>query len=91
MAFECYTRGDEANRKLTARQITGKLNSVGIKPPNNREYADEWRCGAISRMLTQKVYIGHYTYAHLSNRQLIVVDMETWQLAQERKGHNLCG
>ncbi len=91
MVFEWYTRGDETGRKLTVRQITEKLNRMGIKPPNNRKYADEWRYGAISRMLTQKIYIGHYTYAHLSNRQPAIIDMETWQLAQERKMLNTRG
>lgn len=91
IVFEWYTRGDETDRKLTVRQIADKLNKMGIKPPNNRKYADEWRYGAISRMLTQTVYIGIYTYAHLSNRQPAIIDMETWELAQQRKKLNTRG
>jgi site-specific DNA recombinase len=91
MVFEWYTRGDETDTKLTVRQITHKLNRMGIKPPNNRKYADEWRHGAIDRMLTQTTYVGIYTYAHLSNRQPAIVDNETWDLAQERKRLNTQG
>ncbi len=91
MVFHWYTVGDEDGNKLTVRQITHKLNAMGIKPCNNRKFADEWRHGAIARMLTQHVYIGHYTYAHLSNRQPAIIDMDTWNLAQERKKKNTRG
>jgi len=86
LIFQWYVIGDENGKKLSLRAITKKLNELGIKNRENKN----WLISAVKYIVKSETYCGVWYYGKKSekiNNPISVevppiVSRESWEMAQ---------
>ena len=100
--FDWYTKGDEAGKLLSIREITARLSDLHIatvadldgKYHKLRERG-EWASASVARMLSNETYAGVWRYGRSSAEYNVIevsvpaiIDLPTYQEAQARRAEN---
>ncbi len=100
MIYDWYVHGDENGEPLSMGRITERLSNMKLptRLDTNRKGGGrkkrgygEWNRGQVENILRSTTYRGVWTYGRKNDpiavNVPVIVDLETWQAAHERRQH----
>ncbi len=108
LIFAWHAEGDESGRKLGRRAIARRLSEMAVPTWRDihggaakKRRVGEWSDGAVSGILTNETYVGHWHYGRRSSSGKRnprshwlkvevppIITSELWEMTQERKKQN---